>query len=46
MGTLWAANGVACFLPKSQRDGVMVFITELKKKLRPERAHIVPDDFD
>ena len=45
MGTSWAANGVTCGLPKSQRDGVMAFFPELKQKLRPDRAHIVTDDF-
>ena len=29
-----------------QRDGVMDFFPRLREKLRPERAHIVPEDFD
>ena len=46
MGTSWAAAGVTCGLPKGQRDGVMAYFPELKKKLHPDRAHIVPGDFD
>ena len=45
MGTTWIASGVSCGLPKSQREGVMEFFPQLKSKLRPERSHIVPDDF-
>ena len=46
MGTSWAAAGVTCGLPKGQRDGVMAYFPELTKKLHPDRAHIVPGDFD
>ncbi len=46
MGTSWAAAGVPCGLPKNQRDGVMAFFPQLRSKLRPDRAHIVPDHFD
>jgi hypothetical protein len=33
-------------LPKNQRDAMMAFFPRLRQKLRPERAHIVPQDFD
>jgi hypothetical protein len=46
MGTAWVAAGVPCSLPKNQRDQVMEFFPKLKNKLRPDRAHIVPDNFD
>jgi hypothetical protein len=46
MGTAWVAEGVACGLPKNQREGLMDFFPRLGSKLRPERAHIVPSDFD
>ncbi|MGA1197264.1 MAG: phytanoyl-CoA dioxygenase family protein [Candidatus Latescibacterota bacterium] len=46
MTTSWVANGVKCGLPKNQRDGVLSFFPELRKKLRPERKHIVPENFD
>jgi len=46
MGTSWVASEVACGLPKSQRDGVMAFFPQLRRKLSPDRVHIVPEDFD
>ena len=46
MGTSWVATGVSCGLPKNQRNAVMSFFPKLRNKLRPERAHIVPDNFD
>ena len=46
MGTSWVATGVSCGLPKNQRDAVMSFFPKLRNKLRPERVHIVPDNFD
>jgi len=46
MTTSWVASGVSCGLPKNQRDGVLEFFPELRKKLLPERAHIVPENFD
>lgn len=46
MTTSWVADGVSCGLPKNQRDGVMAFFPELRKRLRPERQYIVPDNFD
>ena len=46
MGTSWAAAGVPCGLPKDQRDALMAFFPPLRSKLRPERAHIVPENFD
>jgi len=46
MGTSWVADGVSCGLPKPQRDGLMDYFPKLKEKLDPDRAHIVPDDFD
>ncbi|HCL27214.1 MAG TPA: hypothetical protein DIC52_02110 [Candidatus Latescibacteria bacterium] len=46
MGTSWVASDVRCGLPKNQRDAVMDFFPRLRSKLSPERAHIVPDDFD
>jgi len=46
MGTSWVATGVPCGLPKNQRDAVMAFLPKLRSKLRSERAHIVPDNFD
>ena len=46
MGTSWVATGISCGLPKNQRNAVMSFFPKLRNKLRPERAHIVPDNFD
>ena len=46
MGTSWVATGVSCGLPKNQRDAVMSFFPKLRNKLRPDRVHIVPDNFD
>jgi len=46
MGTAWIAEGVRGGLPKNQADDMMSFFPRLKTRLRPERAHIVPDNFD
>ena len=46
MGTAWIAQGLYCGLPKNQREGVMEFFPKLREKLRPDRTHIVPEDFD
>ncbi|MBT3604995.1 MAG: hypothetical protein HN521_18195, partial [Candidatus Latescibacteria bacterium] len=46
LGTSWVADGVRVGLPKNQRDDLMTFFPKLKEKLRPERSHIVPEDFD
>ena len=46
MGTSWIAAGVSGGLPKSQRDALMDFFPRLRRQLRPDRAHIVPDHFD
>ena len=46
MTTSWVADGVSCGLPKNQRDGVIEFFPQLRKKLKPERQHIVPENFD
>ena len=46
MGTAWVAADVPCGLPKNQRDGVMAFFPQLRRKLHPDRAHIVPNHFD
>ena len=46
MGTSWVADGVSCGLPKDQRDAVVAYFPKLREKLRPERRHIVPDNFD
>ena len=46
MGASWVAEGVPCGLPKDQRDAVMAFFPRLRSKLRPDRAHIVPDNFE
>ncbi|MAE64935.1 MAG: hypothetical protein CMJ18_11755 [Phycisphaeraceae bacterium] len=46
LGTSWVAEGVRCGLPKDQRDRLMTFFPELRKRLRPERRHIAPDRFD
>lgn len=46
MGMSWIASGVPCGLPKNQRDELMAFFPQLRRKLRPERAHIIPDNFD
>ena len=45
MGTSWVATGVPCGLPKNQRDALMEFFPPLRSKLRPERAHIAPENF-
>ena len=42
----WVAAGLTCGLPKNQRDAVLEFLPRLQRELRPERAHIVPDNFD
>jgi ectoine hydroxylase-related dioxygenase (phytanoyl-CoA dioxygenase family) len=46
MGTAWVAAGVRCGLPKNQRDGLIEFFPHLRRRLRPDRAHIAPDQFD
>ena len=46
MATAWIANGVSGGLPQNQRDTVLQFLPELFSKLRPERRHIVPQQFD
>ena len=46
MGTSWVATGVPCGLPKEQRDALMAFFPPLRSKMRPERAHIAPENFD
>ena len=46
MGTSWFAEGVRCGLPKNQRDDALAYHKELRKRLRPERRHIVPDNED
>ncbi len=46
MGTSWVAAGVPCGMPKNQRDAVMEFFPQLRRKLHPDRAHIVPEHFD
>lgn len=46
MTTSWVADGVRCGLPKNQRDGVLAFFPPLREKLKSERKHIVPDNFD
>jgi hypothetical protein len=46
MGTAWIADGVSCGLPKNQRDGLMEFFPKLRERLSPDRAHIVPEDYD
>jgi hypothetical protein len=46
MPTSWIAGGVRGGLPANQRDDVLSFFPELRARLLPERAHIVPDDFD
>jgi hypothetical protein len=45
MGTAWIPAGVPGGLPRNQIDDMKAFFPKLKRKLRPERAHIVPDDF-
>ena len=42
----WVAEGVPCGLPKGQRDSLMALFPALAERLRPERAHIVPEGFD
>ena len=42
----WGAAGVCCGLPKNQLDDMKAFFGHLRPKLRPDRAHIVPDHFD
>lgn len=46
MGTAWIAEGVTCGLPKKQRDGLMAYFPELRKRLRDDRKHIAPDEYD
>ena len=46
MGNSWIPNGVPCGLPANQREGVMDFFPQLRAKLRADRKHIVPEDFD
>ena len=46
IATSWVAEGVSCGLPKNQRDDAMAYLSKLRSKLRPKRAHIVPDRFD
>ncbi|MDE3001299.1 MAG: phytanoyl-CoA dioxygenase family protein [Gemmatimonadota bacterium] len=46
MLSAYAASGVSCGLPKGQRDALMSFFPKLRRRLRPDRAHIVPEDFD
>lgn len=46
MGTAWIPAGVRCGLPKNQRDALTEFFPRLRAKLRPERVHIAPTDFD
>ena len=46
MGMSWVAEGVSCGLPKGQRDALMEYFPKLREKLRPERVHIVPEQFD
>lgn len=44
MGNSWAAGGVRCGLPGNQLDAALAFYPELRKRLRPERRHIVAED--
>lgn len=46
MTTSWVADGVSCGLPKNQRDDVLAFFPKLREKLKPERKHLVPENFD
>ena len=46
MGPAYVASGITCALPRDQRDAVLDIFPRLKRKIRPERAHIVPDGFD
>jgi ectoine hydroxylase-related dioxygenase (phytanoyl-CoA dioxygenase family) len=46
MGASWVAKGVSCGMPKIQRDAMMACVGQLRSKLRPDRAHIVPDHFE
>ena len=46
LATSWIAGGVSGGLPGNQLEDMKRFFPELKRKLRPERAHIIPDDFD
>jgi ectoine hydroxylase-related dioxygenase (phytanoyl-CoA dioxygenase family) len=46
MGTSWIATGVPGGMPKAQCDAVKAFFPHLRKKLSPERVHIVPANFD
>ena len=39
MGTSWAAAGVRCGLPKPQRDDLMAFFPELRRRLRSDRRY-------
>lgn len=46
MTTSWVAKGVSCGLPKNQRDAVIDFFPPLREKLRSDRKHIVPENFE
>ena len=46
MGTSWVPDGVTCALPRNQRDAVLDYFPRLRERLRPERHHIVPEQFD
>lgn len=46
MGTAWIPEGVACGLPKNQRDGLTAFFPELRKRLADDRKHLAPEHFD
>ena len=46
MLSAYAASGVSCGLPNGQRDALMDFFPKLRRNLRADRAHIVPEDFD
>lgn len=42
----WGAAGVPCGLPKVQREAAIAMFPALRSKLRPDRVHIVPGQFD
>lgn len=46
IATSWVAAGVPCGLPKNQQDGVIAFFPKLRNKIRPDRAHIIPDHYN
>ena len=46
MGTGWIPEGVPCGLPKKQRDGLVAYFPELRKRLAEDRKHLAPDQFD